>query len=91
MEIPLLGMAADEVVKILRQMSQFSNRPIVLYSFYKIEELGSADVRTRAMAIEDAKVACIQAGANENIGRFNEFSFLEVLARYLKAEPGTKK
>jgi CheY-like chemotaxis protein len=91
MEIPMLSMAADEVIKILRQMNQFMSRPILLYNFYKIEELGSSDVRSKAIAIEDAKAACLQAGATENIGRFNEFSFLETIAKYLKSEPASKK
>ncbi len=91
MEVPMFGLAADEVIKILRQMSQFSSRPILIYNFFKIEDLGSTDVRTKAIAIDDAKAACLQAGATENIGRFNEFSFLETIAKYLKADPIVKK
>jgi CheY-like chemotaxis protein len=91
MEVPMFGLAADEVVRILRQMNQFSTRPILIYNFFKIEDLGSTDVRTKAIAIDDAKAACLEAGATENIGRFNEFSFLETIAKYLKADPASKK
>jgi CheY-like chemotaxis protein len=91
MEIPLYGLTAEEVIKILRQMGQFGSRPILLYNFYKIEELGSSTVRQKAIVIDDAKVACLQAGATEYLGRFNEFSFLELISRYLNAETPSKK
>jgi len=91
MEVPMFGMTADEVIKILRQMSQFKDHPILTYNFFRIEELGSSDVRQKALAVDDANAACAQAGATESIGRFNEFSFLEIIAKYLKAEPLPKK
>jgi len=91
MEIPMFGLVADEVIKILRQMNQFGNRPILIYHFFRIEDLGSSDVRQKALAIDDANAACLQAGATENIGRFNEFSFLDVMAKYLKSDPIAKK
>lgn len=91
MEIPMFGIAADEMIRILRQMSQFKSKPILLYNFFKIEELGSSDVRQKALAIDDANAVCLQAGATENLGRFNEFSFLEIIAKYLAPEPSVKK
>lgn len=90
MEAPLYGIAADEVVKILRQMNQFAGRPILIYNFYKIEELGDATIRQKAIAIDDAKTACMQAGATDNLGRFNEFSFIDLIARYLNASTTSK-
>ncbi|MDD3375745.1 MAG: response regulator [Candidatus Omnitrophica bacterium] len=83
MEVPLYGMAAEEVVKILRQMAQFSQRPILIYNFFKTEDLGETTVRQKAMIIDDAKQACIEAGITHNIGRFNEFAFLEGVQRFL--------
>lgn len=91
MEIPMFGMTADEVIKIVRQMSQFSHRPILTYNFFRIEELGNSDIRQKALAVDDANAACAQAGATENIGRFNEFSFLETISKYLKIESPTVK
>jgi len=87
MEVPMFGMLADEVIKIVRQMNQFGSRPILIYNFFRIEELGNSDIRQKALAIDDANAVCEQAGATENIGRFNEFSFLEMISKYLKTEP----
>lgn len=91
LEIPLYGMTADELVKILRQMGQFAQRPILTYSFYKIEELGDATIRQKAIAIDDAKAACLKAGASADLGRFNEFSFLSLVSKYLATDAPSKK
>ncbi len=91
MEIPLYGMAAEEVVKILRQMVQFNQRPIIIYSFFKTEDLGESTVRQKALLIDDAKEACVEAGITHNLGRFSEFTFLESIEKFLTGTPVNDK
>ncbi|MDP8265917.1 MAG: response regulator [Candidatus Aceula meridiana] len=84
LEVPLYGMTGDEVIKILRQMAQFKNRPILIFNFFSTEDLGSTTVRQKAMLIDDAKTAAMEAGATANLGRFNEFTFIESITKYLE-------
>ena len=91
MEIPLYGMAADEVVKILRQMDQFDQRPILIYNFFRAEDLGEITVRQRTALIEDTKQACIEAGTTYDIGWFNEFTFLELIQDFLMEKSSEKE
>ncbi len=90
MEVPMLGLSGEEVIKIIRQMAQFSTRPIITYSFFKAEDLGETTVRQKAMVIDDAKNAAMEAGATADIGRFNEHSFVDTISTYLSLSPKKK-
>jgi len=82
LEVPLYGMSGDDVIKILRQMAHFKDRPILIYNFFSAEDLGSTTVRQKAMMIDDAKEAAMEAGATANIGRFNDLTFIDSITKY---------
>jgi CheY-like chemotaxis protein len=84
MEVLMEGIEGPDLIKVLRQMPQGQKIPILIYSFYRIEDLGSEDVRQRALLVDTAEANCMQAGATAYIGRFNENSFMRSVEKYLQ-------
>ncbi len=72
----------QDVIKAIRLFSRHKETPILLYSYYRVSDLASAEFRKRAIAIERAAEEAMVAGATEYFDRFNEESFFQRLARY---------
>jgi DNA-binding response OmpR family regulator len=82
-EAQMDGMSAEEVLKVIRKLPQAERIPILVYSFYRLSDLGSEDVRQKALSVDSAVRGCLDSGATEYFGRFNESTFLQVLGKYL--------
>jgi len=83
MEVQMDGMSAAEVIKVLRKLPQAEKIPLLVYSFYRVDELGSEDIRQKALSVDSAVRDCLEAGATEYLGRFNENNFIRVMSKYL--------
>ena len=83
MDVLMGKMTSHEIINVLRQMPQGEKIPILVYSFYHLDELGSEDIRQRALSVDRAEAACMAAGATKYIGRFNETTFMEIMDKYL--------
>lgn len=83
MDVLMDGVPSSDVIRLLRQMPQFGQKPILVYCFYRLEDLDREDVRERVLSIEVAVKRCKEAGVDEYIGRYNENIFLEIVQRYL--------
>lgn len=82
-EIPLEDIAAQDVVKVVRGLPQCAKIPIVLYSFYRTTEGGTDDPRQKALSVDAAKEECLEAGATEYLGSYNEKTFLKAIDKFL--------
>jgi len=83
LDIDMYGMSAPEIVKVLKQMPNFDRIPILVYSYYRVSDLGSEDVRQKALSVDANQKACMGQGATSYIGRFNEATFLKSIEKYL--------
>ena len=84
LDVLLEGMPPHEVIRTLRQMPQSSESPILLYSYYSMDNLNADNIRQKAMSVDAHQAVCLEEGGTAYIGRFNPDSFLQVLAKYLK-------
>lgn len=82
-DVQMEGMSTFENISVLRKMPQFGTTPIVTYSFYRASDLGSEDARQKALSVDADVSNCEDAGATAHLGRFNEFSFLNNIQKYL--------
>lgn len=83
-EVLMEDIEASEVIRIIRQMPQGEKIPILGYSYYRLSDLGSEDARQRALSVDSAVENCNEIGMTEYLGRFNENTFMKVVAKYLK-------
>lgn len=84
MEVQMEGIkSAADIVKAIRLMPKFKKIPLLLYNFYKVDELGIYDFQQKASDVDAASRACLEAGATEYIGRYSENAFLESICKYL--------
>jgi CheY-like chemotaxis protein len=83
MEVQMDILPSEDIIRVLKQMPQFQKVPILLYSYYSMAELGTQDVRQKALSVEEARVNCMQTGADEFLGRYNENVFMKKIAHYL--------
>jgi len=83
LDIDMYGMPAPEIVKVVKQMPNFDRIPILVYSYYRVSDLGSEDVRQKALSVDTNQKACMGQGATSYIGRFNEATFLKSIEKYL--------
>lgn len=84
LDVLMNGMESPEIIRILRQMPQGEKIPILMYSFYRLSDLGSEDVRHRALSIDKAVQLGLRNGATKYIGRYNEDSFIRSINIYLE-------
>jgi len=83
LEIPLEDIAAQDVVKVVRGLPKCAKIPILLYSFYRTTEGGTDDPRQKALSVDAAKEECLEAGATEYLGSYNEKDFLKMITKFL--------
>lgn len=77
------GDPAADLIRAVRLLPDAKTMPVLVYSYYRVSELGSDDFRRRTLNIETAKDACISAGATEYFDRYNSALFQEQIVRYL--------
>ncbi len=82
LDVLLDSIPTEEAIKIIRKMTQYEKTPIIVYNFYKTEDLGSTSVREKILLIDSAQEACKEAGITEDIGRINEYTFIEKMKKY---------
>ena len=80
--LPGLGVPAD-YIKTLRLLPDFQAVPVFVFSYYRVESLGSEDIRQRTAMIDAGHEACLLAGANAYIGRFSDRIFIGRLNDFL--------
>lgn len=86
MEIQMDGIeSSEEVIKAVRLIPKFKKIPIVTYSFYRVEDLGSETIHQKSINIDRCQKQCLQAGASEYLGRFHEPVFSRYFQHYMQA------
>lgn len=77
------GQFSSEVIRAIRLLPEFKDIPVLLYSYYRVSDLGSPDFRQRILNIEKAKDACMDAGATEYFDRYSNDLFREWVVKYI--------
>lgn len=72
-----------ELIKALKSTDEMQRATIVTYCFNRMSELGSEDIREISLSIDAASERCLDEGAKEYLGRFNEGPFLNALQKYI--------
>ncbi|MFA5260300.1 MAG: response regulator [Candidatus Omnitrophota bacterium] len=80
--LPGLGAPAD-YIKALRLLPDFQRIPVFVFSYYRVEDLGSEDIRQRTEMIDASHEACLLAGASAYFGRFSDRTFIHRLNDFL--------
>lgn len=84
LDVNLEGIRSSEVIKIIRQMSQFKTIPIVVYASPSSKNKSKEELQreeTNAMIIS---TVCLEAGANAYIGMYDETTFYDKVIRFLR-------
>ena len=82
LEVLMDEKSSDEIVRALRQIPQFKKMPILVYSFFETN-VGSESTHERALSIDNAQERCLEAGATQYLGRFDENTFAKMVRQYL--------
>ena len=64
-------------------LPKFKELTILVYSYYRVSELGSQDLDEKIHRIDDIERECREAGAREYIGRFSAIPFMDSVGKYL--------
>ena len=87
LDIQMTGLDSSEIVRILRLLPKFKEMPILLYSCYRVAEMGGERsafrVTKRLEDMESYKEDCLDAGATEYFGQFHEATFFNTVQPYL--------
>lgn len=79
----MMGMRANEIVKVLRQMPQFKKISILMYCAFRAQGVPKDDLRQKELHTSILANSCLDDGATEFIGRYDPNLFLSKLERHL--------
>ena len=82
-EVTMSKAPPEEIVRALRCISQFNLACILIYSYLSAKDIGNDFTYLKLSTISDARLNCLNAGADEYIGHFSEPLFLETIEKYL--------
>jgi len=85
MESRMFDMSSNALVKIFRQMPQFKRTPVLIYNHFDDFELQNTNSQQQEMALSFLVQTCLDEGATESIGTYQEETFLERVGKYLRA------
>lgn len=84
MDLLLPGLGAPaEYIKALRILPDFQPVPVFVFSYYRVENLGSEDIRQQTEMIDAGHDACLLSGASADMGRFSDRTFIRRLDAFL--------
>lgn len=72
------------IVREIHKWPKEKQMPIILYSFFRTEELGSEGLQQKAISIDKSSQSCLEAGATIYIGKFNPETFWEKVKTYVQ-------
>jgi len=84
MDLQSKPIAADELVRQLRDLPAFKNTPILTYYVSEPGTRESHSMQTQMIGIRYIKALTIDAGASEYLGAFNPATFLNLVNIYRK-------
>lgn len=90
-DILMEGLPSHTMIKVLRQMSEFENVPMVGYCFYRLSDFENENVQQKALNADAAAEACLKAGLTEYLGRLNENTFMKTIVKYIEGQPDGDK
>jgi len=85
LDVELSEFRPQDSIRILRTFPQFKNTPVIVLTSFHISRLGVEDLYQKTVEIETLRKQCLNAGATEYIGKFNEHSFLKLIRNYIQS------
>lgn len=85
-DIMLEDMSAGELIHIFRRLTQFEEKPIIAFCYYRTEDLANIQNRKKILWIDDASKQAIQCGASSYMGRYNQQLFIKTLQELLRTK-----
>ena len=82
-EVTMSQAPPEEIVRAIRCISQFNRTSILIYSYLSAKDIGNDFTYLKLSSINDSRMNCLNAGANEYIGHYSEPLFLETIEKYL--------
>ena len=82
LDVQMNEIDSTDIVRVFRLLPYYKNLPILLYSFYKVSELGSENLYLKTSQIDACHKNCLDLGATKYLGRFNEITFLKLVGKY---------
>ena len=82
-EVTMPQAPPEEIVRAVRCLSQFNRTSILIYSYLTAKDIGNNFTYLKLSSINDSRINCLNAGANEYIGHYSEPLFLETIEKYL--------
>jgi CheY-like chemotaxis protein len=83
LDVQMPDMESQQIVKLIREIKQLHAIKILTYSYYILSDLGSEDVRQKALKVDRDQNNCQFAGADKYLGRFQKMNFLEAVDKFL--------
>ncbi len=83
LEVLMGGKSANNIISRVRQTPNGKTTPIILFSNTDKEALKNISIHQKASHIESARKACLEAGATDSIGGFEETAFLTFIKNQL--------
>ncbi len=82
-ELTINQTPAQEIIRALRCISQCHLTFILTYSYLTSKDIGNEFTYWKLSSINEARLSCQDAGANEYIGHYSEPVFGEMIEKYL--------
>lgn len=82
LEVLMDEKSSEDLVRALRKLPKFQKIPILVYSFLEAN-VGSESTHEKALSIDNAQERCLEAGATQYLGRFDENNFVKMIRKYL--------
>jgi len=83
LDVLMEDIESSQIIKALRATDELSNAGIITYCFYRVADIGSEDIRQMSLKIDAASERCLDEGALEYLGRFNDGPFLRDLQKFV--------
>jgi len=77
------GVSSADVIRSVRLLPEFREIPILVYTYFRVADLGATDVRQRLLHMEQMKKACMAAGATQYLDRYHPVVFKTALESVL--------
>lgn len=78
------------IVREIRKWPKEKQFPIILYSFFRSEDLGSESLQQKAISIDKSSQSCLQSGAALYIGKFSPETFWEKIKPHVPKTGGAR-
>lgn len=85
-DVGLMNPSAEEIIRALRCLPQFSLTDILLFNYLGAKDIGQDFTYLKLSTVNEARLSCLAAGGTEYLGNYSEPFFGDKIDKYLKKE-----